>query len=114
MVQSKKQLRASLYFSRTKDKDIVSHLHLDNIEQGEINWKIKELLRDGIKFRQGGYDASKSVSAYPPSRNNTTSIPINDYKSADNAETLDDIDNDIVLERKEMDENDILDKLEVM
>lgn len=99
-----KQLRASLYFSRRRDKDIINALNFDELEQGDINWVIKELMRDGIKYRS---ERNKKTIESTINQNQTPvrNIPIVESNN-------DDLDfDDIQLERKELSEDDILDAL---
>lgn len=99
-----KQLRASLYFSRRRDKDIINALNFDKLEQGDINWVIKELMRDGIKYRS---ERNKKTIESTINQNQTPvrNIPIVESNN-------DDLDfDDIQLERKELSEDDILDAL---
>lgn len=44
--------RVTLYFSPRKDKDLIAEI--SGVEAGDINWCIKSLMRDGIKYRQKG------------------------------------------------------------
>lgn len=104
-----KQLRASLYFSRRRDKDIIRELKFESIEQGDINWEIKELMRDGIKFRQGGYTNNgendiQHKPSTPIQKSSTNDVVAFSPPFEDNFE-------DIVLERKELNEEDINNKL---
>lgn len=55
-----KNNRVSMYFSPRKDKDIIDEL--EGIEAGDYNFFIKNLIRDGIKYRKGSYNNSVTVS----------------------------------------------------
>lgn len=87
--------RVSLYFSKRKDKDLIDALNLKKIEKGDINWIIKELLRDGIKYRNGE-KTYKKTSIKPD-------IPQKDF----------DFD-DIQIVKEELNESDIMKKLEII
>jgi len=91
-----KQMRASLYFSRRKDKDIIEELNFSNLEKGDINWAIKELMRDGIKYRKGKISPVKESPVY-------YTPPIQD--------TFNDFD-DIEITKKDLDESEINERLE--
>lgn len=87
--------RVSLYFSERKDKDLIDALNLKEIEKGDINWIIKELLRDGIKYRSGEKTYKKT--------NIKPDIPQKDF----------DFD-DIQIVKEELNESDIMKKLEII
>jgi hypothetical protein len=52
MSNSIKNNRITIYFSPRKDKDLITDI--EEIELGDVGWFIKELMRDGIKYRNGG------------------------------------------------------------
>lgn len=122
MSKSDKELRASLYFSRRKDKDIISEIGFEGLEKGDINWILKELMRDGIKYRKGVHPSSRNVAPPPhaeqssaiPNENATREVtfpssPIVVYEGFGEE---DDLFEDVQLVVKELDEEEIANKLE--
>jgi hypothetical protein len=49
MSHSIKNNRISIYLSNRKDKDLINALEV--LEVGDICWFVKELLRDGLRYR---------------------------------------------------------------
>jgi hypothetical protein len=49
--------RLSLYLSPRKDRDLM--VELENIEAGDRGWFVKQLMRDGIKYRKEGKTVTK-------------------------------------------------------
>lgn len=45
------QPRISLYLSTRRDKDIINEIK--DVDEGDRSWYVRELVRDGIKFRRG-------------------------------------------------------------
>lgn len=109
MSSSIKNNRVTIYFSARKDKDLV--IEVEGIEAGDVGWFIKELMRDGIKYRKG-------VNAFnvTPVGHNFTDIPTrvnfaNNKPSAGVAfDSLLDIDA-IKKELSDEDAEDLFDKL---
>ena len=93
-----KQLRASLYFSARRDKDIIAELKFNELEQGDINWEIKELMRDGIKYRR--------------LENKNVVMPRAEMHKPVVYPSVDDDFNDIEIKMKELDEKEIAERLE--
>lgn len=91
--------RVSLYFSERKDKDLIDALNLKEIEKGDINWIIKELLRDGIKYRSGEKTYKKTII--------NQNISKKDFEKDFNFD-------DIKIIKEELDERDIMKKLEII
>lgn len=56
MSNSIKNNRVTIYFSKRKDKDLA--VELEGVEAGDVGWFIKELMRDGIKYRKGVNDVN--------------------------------------------------------
>jgi hypothetical protein len=113
-----KELRASLYFSRRKDKDIINEINFEGLEQGDINWILKELMRDGIKYRKGVYPSNRGVvtcsepTPVIPTKVldvESTTPPVITYEGFEEEDGLFD---GIELKQKELDEQDIANKLE--
>jgi hypothetical protein len=119
-----KELRASIYFSRRKDKDIINEIDFEGLEKGDINWILKELMRDGIKYRKGVYPSNGSFRTPSPYAEPTTVIPNEDtsitreqllssppiieYSGFDREDDLESME----LKVKELDEVDIANKLD--
>jgi hypothetical protein len=115
----KKELRASLYFSRRKDKDILSALHFEGVEKGDINWIIKELMRDGIKYRKGVYPSNRGVApitcseptpVIPTTVPDSATLPVITYSKEFGED--EDLFEGIELKQRELDEQDVSDKLD--
>jgi hypothetical protein len=51
MSASIKNNRVTVYFSNRKDAMLIDEL--TGVEAGDVGWFIKELMKDGIKYRKG-------------------------------------------------------------
>lgn len=63
-------MRITIYLSDRKDRDIQEIL--SEVEEGDRSWFIRELIRDGIKWRKMGKDKSKD--GYPATPNTTPPV----------------------------------------
>jgi hypothetical protein len=89
--------RNALYLGE-KDKDIVEYIS-PLLKRYDFSSVVRELIRDGIKFRKGA-----NVVVAPPTQN----VNVLQSSHSSQAPQLD----DIKLEQKELDPNDISDKLD--
>lgn len=105
MSVSIKNNRISLYFSPRKDKDLIDEF--DGVSVGDVSWFIKELMRDGIKYRKGGNPVIVAPEQKPYSY---SAIPNPSVPSGASFESL----MDMEVQKKELSDDeaeDMFDKL---
>lgn len=98
-VQSKKNNRRTLYLSDRKDKDILDFIEPLVSDRYDFSFVIRELVRDGIKYRT----TSTSSTAPAPAQ-----VVHHENVIQSNPPEL----SDIVLKKKELSDEDIEDRLD--
>lgn len=97
-VKSKKNNRRTLYLSDRKDKDILDYIQPLVGGRFDFSFVIRELVRDGIKYR------SNPTAAAPPA-------PQAVYQESSIQSNTPDLSN-IALQKKELSDEDIEDRLD--
>ncbi|QZA70232.1 hypothetical protein 278BB001_81 [Bacillus phage 278BB001] len=98
-VRSKKNNRRTLYLSDRKDKDILDFIEPLVSDRYDFSFVIRELVRDGIKYRTAPTPAAASAPAQVVQHENV--IQSNPPELSN-----------IVLKKKELSDEDIEDRLD--
>ncbi|WCS69294.1 hypothetical protein Goe20_01770 [Bacillus phage vB_BsuM-Goe20] len=100
-VKSKKNNRRTLYLSDRKDKDILDYIQPLVGDRFDFSFVIRELVRDGIKYRSNPAAAAAPTPTAPQAVYQENSIQSN----------TPDLSN-IALQKKELSDEDIEDRLD--
>lgn len=62
MTQERKtvQIRKSISFSMKRDKELIAFL--DELQEGDVSYEVKQLMKDGLKYRERTIEEYKQTS----------------------------------------------------
>ena len=69
-------MRKSLYLSERLDADIIKELDLENIPSGDFSLVAKQLMRDGIKWRELQRQSQPQQREHQPVQENPQPAPV--------------------------------------